>query len=178
MHSILESNLDFKSFLGRPTFTTQSKDFWENELVAVELIIDLCRLIFPGDKGKAKILKTDAPGKWKTNGLYFPKGMGGAFILFHSDDYPRSAVTGNSQEAPSPAKWKYLQNFRECGRECKSSHTKSEDHWMIATLQQNVALLMIYPKTKRILQHFNPEFMYNYGRNSRDSKTGTKATVN
>lgn len=57
MHSMPEPNLDFKSFLGRPTFTTHSKDFCANELVAVELIIDLCRLIFPGDKGKGKNIK-------------------------------------------------------------------------------------------------------------------------
>lgn len=39
--------------------------------------------------------------------------MGGACILFRTDDYARPAVTGNTQGAPSPAKWKHLGNFTE-----------------------------------------------------------------
>ena len=62
--------------------------------------------------------------------------------------------------------WKF---HSKCRGECKSSHAKSETHWMIMTLQHNVASFMIYLKNKTIMQHFNPEFLYNHGKNSRDS---------
>lgn len=52
--------------------------------------------------------------------------MGGAFILFHSDDYGRPAVTGNSPGAPSPAKWKHLENFTENVEESISHHISAE----------------------------------------------------
>lgn len=170
MHGVLEPNWDFKWFLERPTFITNSKGFWENELVAVELIIDLCRLIFPGDKEKGeKILKSDAPGKWKTNGPYFPQGMGGASILFRTDDYTRPAVTSNTRGAPSPATWKHLGNFTEKAEGSARDQTpnlKSTEWWwqcsrvwlclgFTSTLQDSYSITKL-------------DFLYTCGRKSSD----------
>lgn len=47
----------------------------------------------------------NASGKLKTNGPYFPKGMGGVFILFHSADNRRPV-----QGVPFPAKWIHPEN--------------------------------------------------------------------
>lgn len=39
--------------------------------------------------------------------------MGGASILFRTDNCARPAVTGDTRGAPSPAEWKHLGNFTE-----------------------------------------------------------------
>ena len=48
--------------------------------------------------------------------------MGGAFILFHSDDYARPAVIGNSEQAPPPAERKHFENNIENVGDSVSHH--------------------------------------------------------
>lgn len=95
--------------------------------------------------------------------------MGGASILFRTDDYARSAVTGNTEGAPSPAEWKHLGNFTEKAEGSARHQTpklKSTEWWwqcsrvwvclgFTSTLQDSYSIAKL-------------DFLYTCGRKSSD----------
>lgn len=61
--------------------------------------------------------------------------------------------------------WKF---HREGRGECKASNTKPQEHRMMVTVQQSLALFRIYLNSTRFLQHCKLDFLYTCGRKSSD----------